>query len=150
MWYICVGTACDVGGADLQELVDKYHVDTVKLDREIPDNEIPVIAAYFDSVNLYSQAMSLSPADQTTVRTTLVQCDAQTAMAYCLSIWKSHYSFNATFRALLELLLRLNRVEVAARVCQYLAQNVSTHFMSVFRVTACIFDKAIGCTQYVY
>ncbi len=124
-----------MGGSGLQELVDKYHVDTIKLDREIPDNEVPVIAAYFDSVDLYSQAMSLSPADQTTVRTTLVQYDAQTAMANCLSIWKSHYSFNATFRALLELLLRLNRVEVAARVCQYLAQNVSTHFMSVFRVT---------------
>ena len=122
-------------GAGLQELVDEYHVDTVKLDREIPDNEVPVIAAYFDGVDLYSQAMNLSAADQATVRTTLVQYNAQEAMAKCLSIWKSHYSYKVTFRALLELLLRLNKVEVAVRVCRYLAQNVSTHFMSVFRVT---------------
>ncbi len=109
-------------------MMDKYHVDTAQLDREIPDNEVPVIAAYFDSVELYSQAMGLSAADQTTVRTTLLQYDAQTAMARCLSIWKQLYSFKATFRALLELLLRLNRTEVAAQVCQYLTQNVSTHF----------------------
>ena len=119
---LLVGTASD----GLQELIDKYRVDTVQLDREIPDNEVPVIAAYFDGVELYSQAMGLSAADQTTVRTTLLQYDAQTAMTKCLSIWKRLYSFKATtFRALLELLLRLNRTEVAAQVCQYLAQNVS-------------------------
>ncbi|XP_064390660.1 uncharacterized protein LOC135338452 isoform X2 [Halichondria panicea] len=117
------GTASDEGGVGLQELMDKYHVDTVQLDREIPDNEVAVIAAYFDSVELYSQAMGLSAADQTTVRTTLLQYDAQTAMTRCLSIWKQLYSFKATFRALLELLLRLNRTEVAAQVCQYLTQN---------------------------
>ena len=125
-----------MGGAGLQELVDEYHVDTVKLDREIPDDDFPVIAAYFDGVDLYSQAMNLSAADQATVRNTLVQYNVQEAMAKCLSIWKSHYSYKVTFRALLELLLqRLNKVEVAVRVCRYLAQNVSTHFMSVFRVT---------------
>ncbi len=121
-----------MGGVDLQELVDKYHVDTVKLDRVIPNNDFPVIAAYFDGVDLYSQAMNLSPADQNTVRNS---CDTQEAMAKCLSKWKSHYSRKVTFRALLELLLRLNKVEVAAQVCQHLVQNVSTHFMSVFRVT---------------
>ena len=109
--------------AGLQELVGKYHVDTVQLDREIPDNEVPVIAAYFDGVELYSQAMGLSPAEQADVRNTY---DFLKAMRMCLSIWKRLHGFNATFRALLELLLRLNRMNVAAEICQYLAQNVST------------------------
>ena len=126
----CIGTTSDEGGVGLQELMDRYRVNTVQLDREIPDNEVPVIAAYFDSLELYSQAMGLSAADQSTVKTSLVQYDAQSAMAKCLSIWKQKNSFKATFRALLELLLRLNRTEVAAQVCQYLTQNVSTvkHF----------------------
>ncbi len=117
-----------MGGVGLQELMDKYHVDTVQLDREIPDNEVPVIAAYFDSVELYSQAMGLSAAEQTTVRT---NHDAQTAMVRCLSIWKQHDPYKATYRALVELLLKLNRTAVAAQVCQFLAQNVSYTLMSV-------------------
>ncbi|XP_064388297.1 uncharacterized protein LOC135336435 isoform X2 [Halichondria panicea] len=122
-------TASDVR-VGLQELIDKYHIDTVQLDREIPDVEVPVIAAFFDSVELYSQAMGLSAADQTTVRTNLVQYDAQTAMAKCLSIWKQLYAFQATFRALLELLLRLNRTEVAAQICQYFAQKLEKCLLS--------------------
>ncbi len=125
----CLGTA-GVGRAGLQELMDKYHINTVQLDREIPDNEIPFIAAYFDGVELYAKAMGLSAADQTTVKTILLQYDAQTAIMKCLSIWKQRCAFKATYRALLELLLRLNRTKVAAQVCQYFAQYVSTLFMS--------------------
>ncbi len=112
--------------AGLQELVGKYHVDTVQLDRKIPGNEVPVIAAYFDDAELYSQAMGLSAADETDVRTTLFQYDAQTAMARCLSRWRQLHGL-VTFRELLELVLKLNQTEVAARVCQYLAWNVSIH-----------------------
>ncbi len=117
-------------GAGIQELLGKYHVDTVQLDQEIPKKELPVIAAYFDnSVELYSQAMDMNAADQHDVRTALLQHDAQIAMMKCLLKWMQRNPSEATFRTLLELLLRLNKTEVAAEVCQYLAQNVSTHFV---------------------
>ncbi|XP_064383871.1 uncharacterized protein LOC135332887 [Halichondria panicea] len=122
-----LGTASDVGGVDLQELMDKYHVDTVQLDQVIPGNELPVIATYFDSVKLYSAAMGLSAAEQHDVRTTFLQYDTQTAMVRCLRLWKQYRPSMATYRALMELLLKLNRTEVAAQVCQYLAQNVPPH-----------------------
>ncbi len=121
-----------MGGVDLQELMDKYHVDTIQLDQVIPGNELPVIATYFDSVKLYSAAMGLSAAEQHDVRTTFLQYDTQTAMVRCLRLWKQYRPSMATYRALMELLLKLNRTEVAAQVCQYLAQNVSTPFMSVY------------------
>ena len=118
-----------MGGVDLQELM----VDTVQFDREISDNEIPVIAAYFESVELYFAAMGLSAADQADVGTTLLQHDTQTAMARCLRLWKQqHRPSMATYRALMELLLKLNRTQVATQVCQYLAHNVSTLIMSVY------------------
>ena len=123
--------ASDVRGVRLQKLMDKYRVDTVQLDREIPDNELSVIAAYFESVKLYSAAMCLSPSEQAYVRLTFTQYDAQTAMARCLSIWKKHNPYEATYRALMKLLLRLNRTEVAAQICQYLAQNVSIPFVTI-------------------
>ncbi len=118
-----------MGGVGLQELMD--HVDTVQLNREIPDDELPVIAAYFNNVELYSQAMGLSPAEQVDVRTALHQYDTQTAITKCLLFWQQRDPYKATYGALLELLLRLHRTQVATQVCQYLAQNVSTPFMSV-------------------
>ncbi|XP_064387664.1 uncharacterized protein LOC135335907 isoform X3 [Halichondria panicea] len=116
-----LGTASEVGGVGLQELMD--HVDTVQLDREIPDDELPVIAAYFNNVELYSQAMGLTPAEQDDVRTSLHQYDTQTAITRCLLLWQQRDPYKATYRALLELLLRLHRTQVATQVCQYLAQN---------------------------
>ena len=110
-----------MGGVGLQELMD--HVDTVQLDREIPDDELPVIAAYFNNVELYN-AMGLTSAEQ----------DVITALhryENCLLLWQQRDPYKATYRALLELLLRLHRTQVATQVCQYLAQNVSTPFMSV-------------------
>ncbi len=131
MQQLLADTASDVRGVRLQKLTDKYRVDTVRLDQVIPDNKLSVIAAYFESVDLYSQAMGLNPADQADVRTTLFLCDAQTAMTRLLSIWKLHDPYRATYRALMELLLRLNRTEVAAQICQYLAQNVSIPFLTI-------------------
>ncbi|XP_064387520.1 uncharacterized protein LOC135335853 isoform X4 [Halichondria panicea] len=98
-------------------------VDTVQLNREIPDDELPVIAAYFNNVELYSQAMGLSPAEQVDVRTALHQYDTQTAITKCLLFWQQRDPYKATYGALLELLLRLHRTQVATQVCQYLAQN---------------------------
>ena len=122
--------------------MDEYHVDTVQLDQVIPDNELSVIAAYFDSVVLYSQAMGLSAAEQHHVKTTIVLYDTQTAMMCCLKFWKEHRPSMATYRALMELLLRLNRTAVATQVCQYLAQNVSIY-------TVCVCLPYIH-TRYIY
>ena len=116
-------------GAGLQELVGKYHVDTVQLDQEIPDNQFLVIADFFDGVELYCVAMGLLPCDQADILHILFQRGAQPAMMQCLLKWKLLNPENATFRALLELLLRLKKPKVAAEVCQYWAQNVSTHFV---------------------
>ncbi len=113
-------------GAGLQELIDKYHVATVQLDQEIRGNQFLVIANFFDGVELYSEAMGLSACEQNIVRTCLFQSGTEVAMMVCLSKWRQR---NPTFRTLLELLLRLNKTKVAAEVCQYLAQNVSTHFV---------------------
>ncbi len=125
-----IGTASDVG-VGLQKLIGKYRVDTVQLDQVIPDNTIPVIADYFHNVELCSQAMGLSPSTQRDVTNAIIIYDECTAMEKCLSLWKQRDPFKATYRALLELLLRLNKTEEAAKVCQYLAQNVRKLNMSI-------------------
>ncbi len=111
--------------------MDAFHIDTIQVDREIPDNEVIIIAAYFYDVGLYSQAMDLSASEQHDVKTTFLQHDAYSAMMKCLRLWKSHHGFKATYRALLELLLRLNKIAVAAEVGRYLSQNVSIRFHSL-------------------
>ncbi len=64
--------------------------------------------------------MGLTSAEKADVRTALHQYEK------CLLLWQQRDPYKATYRALLELLLRLHRTQVATQVCQYLAQNVST------------------------
>ncbi len=64
----------------------------------------------------------LTPADQADV----IQCyharGTQEAMIKCLTLWKSHDPFAATYKALLELLLKLRQEETACQICQHLIQ----------------------------
>ncbi len=105
----------------LQGLVKRHHLTDVQLNCEIGQDDIPLLAKYFDKIELYLDLMNLNPAEKEDVVNTLHAKGNQVAMIKCLSLWKGHDSFNATYVALLEVLLRLEKGEIANNVCLYLA-----------------------------
>ena len=45
-------------------------------------------------------------------------------MINCLFIWRGHEPSEATFRALIRILLDLRKEELATKICQYLKEKV--------------------------
>ena len=105
----------------LQKLVKRHSLTDIQLNCEIGKVDIPFLAKHFDKIELYMEVMNLCSAEQGDVVKTMHASGNQVAMTKCLSLWKGQISYNATYRALLEVLLRLEKGEVANNVCLYLA-----------------------------
>ena len=104
----------------LKGLVKRHHLTDVQLNHEIRNGDIPILAKYFNKIELYPKLMNLDPAEEQDVVNNL-NTSSQVAMIKCLSLWKEHDPFKATYVALLEILLRLKKGEIANNVCLYLA-----------------------------
>ncbi len=107
---------------DIQQLMDKYQLTTSQVSREIQPNNVPYLAVLFDNVELYVDAMELTPSEQMNVlRQDVTTC---IKMIECLMIWKKKKLSQATFSALLEMLVKLKKEAIADQICQYLSVSL--------------------------
>ncbi len=104
-------------------LMDRHCLTKNQLNCEIGDDDIALLAQHFDKIELYSNLMNLTSAEKDDVVNASSLKGNQVAMIKCLSLWKGRDSFKATYAALLEMLLRLEKGEIANNVCRYLAEK---------------------------
>ena len=118
-----VGSCAQPVSTALQQLMDKYHLTTSQINREIQQKNIPLLAVHFDNVEFYIYLLELTPGEQSDVRLKRTESN-HLAMTECLTIWKRKKPSQATFRALLEMLVMLKKEEIAAEVCQCMKVSV--------------------------
>ena len=103
----------------LEKLIEKCGISSDQLNSEIEGSDMIILASYFDNVEYYLDILGLTPAEQSDVRRNNYIHGTQVAIKDCLLLWKQHYPFTATLRALLEILLRLRKEEIALKVCNF-------------------------------
>ena len=87
---------------------------------QIEQEDIPHLAQFFDSVELYLNAMKLNSGQQTDVRK---QSSVAEGMNKCLTIWIERDTSAATYTALIGMLVKLNKLEITDKVLRYLASK---------------------------
>ena len=96
-----------------------------QLDRKIEQDDLAPVAIPFDDVELYLNALKLTASEQADVRReAYLSRSNQVAVINCLSIWRGHEPSEATFRALIRILLDLRKEEIATKICQCLKEKV--------------------------
>ncbi len=118
-----VGSSAPPVSTALQQLMDKCQLTTSQVNGEIQQEDVPCLAAYFDSVEFYVDMMNLTTSEQSDVRLKKIESN-HLAMIECLKIWKRKKLSQATFGVLLEMLVKLKKGEIATQVCQYLKVSV--------------------------
>ncbi|XP_064387632.1 uncharacterized protein LOC135335893 isoform X2 [Halichondria panicea] len=114
----------DPGITSLHELMVKHGVTDKQLDREIAQDDLAPVAMHFNDVELYLNPLKLTASEQADVRReTFLSRSNQVAVINCLSIWRGHEPSEATFRALIRILLDLGKEEIATKICQYLKEK---------------------------
>ncbi len=123
LFNVCPSTGSPANQIALQELMRRYKLTDEQLNREIVDSDTPVMALNFDDVEMYSTAMGLAIAKQADVKK-VYHCEGtQAAMMKCLQVWKERDSFQATYRALLDIALSLGKGDTADKICHQLTQR---------------------------
>ena len=103
----------------------KHGVTDEQLDQEIEQNDLAPVAMHFDDVELYLNPLKLTDNEQADVRReNYLTRSNQVAVISCLSIWRGHEPSQATFRALIKILLDLKKEKIATKICQYLKEKV--------------------------
>ena len=98
----------------------QYHLTDEQLNSEIEDSDTPKLALHFDDVIIYLDAMQLVPTEQADVNRLRYSEGTQTAMIKCLQFWKDRDPSRATYRALLDIVLILEKEDTADKICQQL------------------------------
>ena len=94
------------------------------LDQRLEEADLPEVAACFDNTEDYVEKLGLTPGQQTDVmRTQTLLNSTQVGMKVALKYWRNRNPVEATFRALLLILLSLLKGDVAVRVCKYLSDK---------------------------
>ncbi len=124
----------------LQELIKHYSLTDKQLNSEIEDFDTAKLASCFDDVELYSIAMGLAIAEQDDLNHSE---GTQTAMMKCLQIWKAHNPSQATYKALLDIVLRLGKGDTAHQICQQLTPRKYVIIVTHVRVPHGIYWPSI-------
>ena len=113
-----------VSGLTLSALKKNTGVSDTQLDTEVVEHNLYNLAACFDNVDTYILKLGLLPGQQTDIKDLAFRWSTQLAMTEALKLWRAINPLDATFRALLIILLDLKRGDVAVSVCQYIADRV--------------------------
>ncbi len=92
-----------------------------ELDTKVKQYDLPEVLACFDNTDDYLEKLELSSGQQTDVKTKAYVEGTQTGMKLALKYWVIKHSLQATFRALLLIILSLCKGDVDIAVCKYLS-----------------------------
>ena len=110
-------------GLSIEDLRDNSKVTDEQLDTAVEEADLPELAACFDNTEHYVEKLQLSPGQRSDVRTQMFMNGTQAGMKVALKHWRDRNPMEATFRALLLILLSLLKGDVALRVCIYLSDK---------------------------
>ncbi|XP_064397278.1 uncharacterized protein LOC135344113 [Halichondria panicea] len=108
----------------IEALKRETNITDEQLDTRVEELDLPKLSSYFDNTNDYVEILGLSPGQQTDVieekaRTALNRTHAGIKLA--LKYWLNRVLSEGTFRALLLILISLDKGDVAIKVAQYLS-----------------------------
>ena len=129
---LCVDTSNCCSYTELSIPHSELSIDLLKRETQITDEwlgqrleeaDLPEVAACFDSTEDYVEKLGLKPGHQADVRTQAFVNGNEAGMKVALKYWRNRNPVEATFRALLLILLSLVKGDVAVRVCKYLSDK---------------------------
>ena len=105
----------------IEELKDRTRVTDSQLDSEIEEADMILLAKHFDNAETLSVQLRLNPSQRKDVKNVAFLDDTQIAVDKALRLWRKPNPDAATYRALVEIVLRMgvNGMAIAEEVCKF-------------------------------
>ena len=101
-----------------------------QLNAAVEEEDIITLAPHFDNVDNYELSLLNLPAQRVDVRRRTFEHGNEAGMKLALNFWHDKNPLEATFRALLFILLSLNKGILAIKVCKYLSDKCELHVIA--------------------
>ena len=110
----------------IENLKRRTRISDAQLDTEVIDCDLPILAGCFDDYNDYVSVLGLKVYEGADVRTTeYLQKSHRAAMEEVLRRWREFNPTVATYRALLNAVIRLpGKLKIAENICMFIAEKV--------------------------
>ncbi len=118
--------ACAAGGprtVTIEELKERTKVTDSQLDTKIEETDMIILADHFDNIETYSTLFELTDSKKQDIIDEKMRYNTQAAMSLAMKLWKRRNPAAATYRALVEIVLSLRKVDVATKVCEFLVHK---------------------------
>ena len=110
----------------IDDLKTEMKLTDEQLNTAIQEPDLPELAACFDNTDDYLEKLELSPGQKTDVSEVKAKTRlnrTQAGMKLALEYWQNKNQLQATFQALLLIILSLLKGDVAVQVCKYLSDK---------------------------
>lgn len=104
----------------LQELQDRFHLSQAQLDAEVMVDDLAEVSSNIADHEMLGPTLGLKADDMAAIHEKNSQ-DIQRLTV--LTKWKQRFVWKATYRVLIEALLRRGRADCAQNMCEMLAQS---------------------------
>lgn len=115
----------------IENLKDRHRITDAQLNLVIEESDMACLAQHFGNNGILACMMRLSEAETTEVRS--ATCYREGTLK-CLQFWKKKNPLQATYRALLSIVLSLEEGEIAEHICQYLSESSSQQYQCDFTI----------------
>ena len=109
----------------LNDILNKTKIGVKDIDKECSDEHILDIALILEKWELVARSVGLNSTDIETIKHSSTDLELQ--RMHFLERWKKKFAFNATYRCLVEGLLKCNLTDLAVRVCSLLSSKQGTY-----------------------
>ncbi len=117
---------CMFSELTIDNLKTEMKLSDEQLNTALKEPDLPEVSACFDNTDDYLEKLELSPGQKTDVSEVKAKTrlnHTQAGMKLALEYWRNKNQLQATFRALLLILLSLLKGDVAVQVCKYLSDK---------------------------
>lgn len=108
-------------GISLKDLMEKYNLSQDQLDVEVSDEHLREMSGIIDDPEIVGFQLGLTEPEMTAINRDAGTQERQ--RVYMLRKWKQKRSWRATYRELIEALLKSSRAEQARSVCELLSSS---------------------------
>ena len=110
-----------MAGISLQELIAYVGISADKLNQQCSDKHISDISLFLTNWQSIAPHLGLTESDEEDLEQDVKK--AQHRRYKALQTWKAKYLFKATYRALVDVLLKIGRADFAEKVCRLLVEE---------------------------
>ena len=131
------------------KLMETENITEKQMDTPVEEDDLPWIAQLLDNTDEYVEPLGLTSGEQNDVQDIVARASTnqtQRGVKLTLKYWQNKNPKEATYRKLLNILLKLKKGSIAIKLCKYMASKCELKFLLFYSIHVTIVCLPVICS----